>query len=69
MNIGLEQRIQLGGMGAFKVRFDVVNLFDQVYEFRDGSGIGVGARQFGARRGFYGGVSLIGNAGSANRFP
>jgi hypothetical protein len=35
------------------VRFDVVNLFDQIYELRDGSGIGVFAPQFGARRGYY----------------
>ena len=58
VNLGVEQRIKLGGTRAFKVRFDVVNLFDQVYELRDGSGIGVGAPQFGARRGFYGGVSF-----------
>jgi outer membrane receptor protein involved in Fe transport len=39
------------------LRFDVVNLFDSVYEIRDGSGIGVFAPQFGPRRGFYFGVS------------
>jgi outer membrane receptor protein involved in Fe transport len=39
------------------VRFDITNLFDQVYELRDGSGIGVFAPQFGARRGYYVGVS------------
>jgi outer membrane receptor protein involved in Fe transport len=39
------------------VRFDVVNLFDQVYELRTGSGIGEFAPQFGARRGFYLGLS------------
>ena len=39
------------------VRFDVVNLFDQVYELRDGSGIGVFAPQYGARRGYYVGIS------------
>ncbi len=39
------------------VRFDIVNLFDKVYELRDGSGIGVFAPQFGARRGFFAGVS------------
>jgi outer membrane receptor protein involved in Fe transport len=39
------------------VRFDVVNLFDQIYELRDGSGIGVFAPQFGARRGYYAGLS------------
>jgi outer membrane receptor protein involved in Fe transport len=39
------------------VRFDIVNLFDQVYELRDGSGIGVFAPQYGARRGYYAGIS------------
>jgi outer membrane receptor protein involved in Fe transport len=39
------------------VRFDVVNVFDKVYEIRDGSGIGVFAPQFGPRRGFYVGIS------------
>jgi outer membrane receptor protein involved in Fe transport len=39
------------------VRFDVVNLFDKIYELRDGTGIGVFAPQFGARRGFFAGVS------------
>jgi outer membrane receptor protein involved in Fe transport len=39
------------------VRFDVVNLFDQIYELRNGTGIGVFAPQFGARRGYYMGVS------------
>ncbi|MFK4724863.1 outer membrane receptor protein involved in Fe transport [Bradyrhizobium niftali] len=39
------------------VRFDVVNLFDKIYEIRDGTGIGVFAPQFGPRRGFFVGVS------------
>jgi outer membrane receptor protein involved in Fe transport len=39
------------------VRFDVVNVFDKIYEIRDGSGIGVFAPQFGPRRGFFAGVS------------
>jgi outer membrane receptor protein involved in Fe transport len=39
------------------VRFDVVNLFDTVYQIRDGSGIGVFAPQYGPRRGFYVGIS------------
>ena len=42
---------------ALKIRFDVVNIFDKIYELRDGSGIGVGAPQFGQRRGFYGTVA------------
>jgi outer membrane receptor protein involved in Fe transport len=39
------------------LRFDVVNLFDTIYEIRDGSGIGVFAPQFGPRRGFFVGIS------------
>ena len=39
------------------VRFDVVNLFDQVYELRTGTGIGEFAPQYGARRGYYVGIS------------
>jgi outer membrane receptor protein involved in Fe transport len=41
----------------FTVRFDVVNLFDHVYELRDGTGIGVFAPQWGPRRGFFIGLS------------
>jgi outer membrane receptor protein involved in Fe transport len=39
------------------LRFDVVNVFDSIYEIRDGSGIGVFAPQYGPRRGFYAGIS------------
>jgi outer membrane receptor protein involved in Fe transport len=57
VNIGIEHAFKIPGWGTFKARFDIVNLFDKSYEIRDGSGIGVFAPQFGARRGFYGGVS------------
>ena len=39
------------------LRFDIVNLFDTIYEIRDGSGIGVFAPQFGPRRGFFFGIT------------
>jgi outer membrane receptor protein involved in Fe transport len=39
------------------LRFDVVNVFDKIYEIRDGTGIGVFAPQFGPRRAFYFGIS------------
>ncbi|WP_230481072.1 TonB-dependent receptor [Sphingomonas sp. Leaf21] len=39
------------------IRFDVINLFDHSYEIRDGTGVGVGAPQFGPRRGFFVGLS------------
>jgi outer membrane receptor protein involved in Fe transport len=58
VNLGIAHQFRLSeGHGQFKVRFDIVNLFDQSYAIRDGSGIGVGAPQFGARRGLYGGIS------------
>jgi outer membrane receptor protein involved in Fe transport len=43
--------------GALDVRFDIINLFDEDYEIRDGTGVGVGAPQFGPRRGFFGGIT------------
>lgn len=39
-----------------EARLSVLNLFDKVYQLRDGSGIGVGAPQYGQRRTVY--VSL-----------
>ena len=39
------------------VRFDVVNLFDTIYQMRSGTGIGVFAPQYGPRRGYFIGIS------------
>ena len=38
------------GHARHEVRFDVMNVFDNSYQMRDGSGVGVGAPQFGLRR-------------------
>jgi hypothetical protein len=58
VNFGVSQELPSApGAKPLTVRFDIVNLFDQIYELRDGSGIGVFAPQYGARRGFYFGVS------------
>ena len=57
-NLGLQRIVKIPKVpGSFKIRFDVVNVTDEIYELRDGSGIGVGAPQFGQRRGFYGTVA------------
>jgi hypothetical protein len=56
-NVNLSRRIKVTAKTALKIRFDVVNILDTIYELRDGSGIGVGAPQFGQRRGFYGTVA------------
>lgn len=58
LNLGIEQAIHLPGVGQAKARLDAVNLLDRIYELRDGSGVGVGAPQFGQRRGIYGGISV-----------
>jgi outer membrane receptor for ferrienterochelin and colicins len=42
--------------GPTEIRFDVINLFDDDYEIRNGTGVGVGAPQFGPRRGFFVGL-------------
>jgi len=58
VNAGIAQEFTLPGWTKpTTLRFDVVNLFDSVYEIRDGSGIGVFAPQFGPRRGYFGGIS------------
>ena len=59
MNVGYEHIFHPNGSGkdAIKLRFDIVNLFDESYAIRDGTGVGVGAPQFGPRRAFYTGVS------------
>jgi outer membrane receptor protein involved in Fe transport len=58
VNTSIRQHFDhLLGAGGVDLRFDVVNLFDEKYEIRDGSGVGVGAPQWGARRGFFVGVS------------
>jgi TonB dependent receptor-like, beta-barrel len=56
-NLNLSRRIQITAKTAIKIRFDVVNLLDKIYQLRSGSGIGVGAPQYGQRRGFYGTVA------------
>ena len=57
-NLSLQRRIKITEKTSVIVRFDVVNLLDKIYQLRDGSGIGVGAPQFGQRRGFYGTVAF-----------
>ncbi len=57
VNLGATRKFKLADLGDIEGRLAVINVFDKSYEIRDGSGIGVGAPQFGPRRGFYLGVS------------
>ena len=58
VNVGLIRKYRPNAHSELTFRLDLVNAFDQVYELRDGSGIGVGAPQFGQRRGIFGGLLL-----------
>ena len=57
LNLGASRKINLGGFGPVEAKFVINNLFDKVYEIRDGSGIGVFAPQYGPRRGIFVGMS------------
>ena len=46
-------RIRMPDGKPLTVRFDVVNLFDTIYQIRSGTGIGVFAPQYGPRRGYF----------------
>jgi len=57
VNLGLTHVFDISGNGTLTTRFDVINLFDKTYQIRNGTGVGVGAPQFGPRRGLFFGVS------------
>jgi outer membrane receptor protein involved in Fe transport len=57
VNLSAAQTWNPALIGKVEARVAIINLFDRVYELRDGSGIGVGAPQFGPRRGFFAGVT------------
>ena len=52
VNASVRRAFEVGGIGPVDARFTVLNVFDKVYELRDGTGVGVGAPQYGARRAF-----------------
>jgi outer membrane receptor protein involved in Fe transport len=56
VNVGLQHSFDLPSVGGLIARFDVINVFDEKYEIRNGTGVGVGAPQWGPRRGFFGGL-------------
>jgi len=56
-NTSLSHEFAMPDGKPLTVRFDVVNLFDTIYQIRSGTGIGVFAPQYGPRRGYYFGIS------------
>ncbi len=57
VNVGASHEFAMPDGKPLTVRFDVVNLFDTIYQIRSGTGIGVFAPQYGPRRGYFVGVS------------
>ena len=53
VDAGVAHAFELGAFGKLNARFTIINVFDKVYEIRDGTGVGVGAPQFGPRRAYY----------------
>ena len=57
VNFSIVQPIPTGFLKGIELRFDAINLFDQIYQIRSGTGLGVFAPQFGARRTFLAGLT------------
>ena len=50
VNLSVVQKLDTGVGRGTELRLDVLNVGDAVYQIRDGTGVGVGAPQFGLRR-------------------
>ena len=57
VNFSIVQPIDTVFLKGMELRFDVINLFDEIYRIRSGSGLGVFAPQFGPRRTFLAGLT------------
>lgn len=57
VNLSASYAFDGGALNGVTVRADLINVFDETYLIRDGSGVGVGAPQYGPRRGVFSGVS------------
>jgi outer membrane receptor for Fe3+-dicitrate len=59
INCGAEQSFKLQKKQMLKARLDIVNLTDNSYVLRNGSGVGVNAASYGARLGFFGSLTYV----------
>ncbi|MBV8158714.1 MAG: TonB-dependent receptor [Dyella sp.] len=53
LNLNVAHDFNVGSLGKVKTQLALINALDRAYELRDGTGVGVGAPQFGPRRGVY----------------
>jgi outer membrane receptor for ferrienterochelin and colicins len=57
VNLGVNHIFHFTESSTLTARVDLINALDKVYEIRNGTGVGVGAPQFGPRRGLFLGLS------------
>jgi len=57
VNLGVSHVFHVDKAGTLTTRVDLINAFDRIYEIRNGTGVGVGAPQYGPRRGLFVGIS------------
>jgi hypothetical protein len=57
VNLGTAHVFHVGDWGTLTARVDLINALDKEYQIRNGTGVGVGAPQYGPRRGIFVGLS------------
>jgi outer membrane receptor protein involved in Fe transport len=60
-NVGVEYvwHLYSKDTSELKLRFDCTNLFNEIVEIRNGTGVGIAAPAYGPRRGYFGGLTLV----------
>jgi outer membrane receptor protein involved in Fe transport len=53
LNLNVSHDFNFDSTGTLHTQLALINALDRTYELRDGTGVGVGAPQFGPRRGLY----------------
>lgn len=57
VNLGISHSFALPQVGPFKVRFDVINLLNEVYLLRSSTSIGAFSPAYGPGRTFFAGIT------------
>ena len=56
VNLGVSHRFENVPGGPIELSLNVINVSDDIYEIRSGTGVGVFAPQYGPRRAIYAGI-------------
>jgi outer membrane receptor protein involved in Fe transport len=57
VNLSIQQRFKLPFVGAFKARFDLINLFNAIYLLRSSTSLGAFTPAHGLGRTFFAGLT------------